>query len=43
MSLSATWAPSAANTSAVARPMPLAAPVMKATEPSMDLPGALMA
>ena len=32
-SVTATWAPSAANTSAVARPMPLAAPVTRTVRP----------
>src|SRR5437868_826074 len=36
MSVTATWAPSAAKTSAVARPMPLAAPVMRTVEPATD-------
>jgi hypothetical protein len=32
----ATWAPSVANNFAVARPMPLAAPVMMATQPAIE-------
>ena len=34
MSLTSTWAPAAANTRAVASPMPIAAPVTIATLPS---------
>src|SRR5665647_1135672 len=35
-SVTATWAPSAANTRAVARPMPLAAPVTRTVSPATD-------